>query len=96
MTTATGSAAAVHPTEAADFDVTFSDGHHESKHGLTATNAALSAGAEFAVEQEAANWYGAIAAEYRPEAEARPVIDLNEALAAAMEQYRTEAGDGAS
>lgn len=83
-----------HASEAVDYDVTYGDGHHESKHGLTATNAALSAGALFAVEQESSNWYGAIAAEYRPEAEAAPVIDLNAALAAAMEQYRIEVGGG--
>lgn len=87
------SIAAVHPTEAVDYVVVEADGtHHHLEHGLVAARAALSAGALYAVEQEARNWYGAVAQEYRPEAEATQLVDLNEALAAAMEQYRAEGG----
>ncbi len=76
-----------HATELAHFDVVDGAGVHHTEHGMAAASAALSQGALYAIEQEQANWYAAIAAEYRPEAEAEfapKVIDLNAAIQAAV------------
>lgn len=67
--------------EAASFDLVDDTGHHAVTTTRASVYAALEYGAEWAEQQ---NWYAAVEQEFRPEAEAAKVIDLNAAIASVI------------